>query len=75
MSVFGCCTGCIWVSAAADFGPEGVFERLVLVLMMCGCTHGKDRFDQVQPHLIISVDAVVYVPVNGARRTLVDSAH
>ncbi|PIL37183.1 hypothetical protein GSI_00875 [Ganoderma sinense ZZ0214-1] len=36
--------GCIWVSAAADFGPEGVFER----------------FDQVQPRLIISVDAVVY---------------
>ncbi|EJF61261.1 acetoacetate-CoA ligase [Dichomitus squalens LYAD-421 SS1] len=36
--------GCIWVSAAADFGPEGVFER----------------FEQVQPRLIISVDAVVY---------------
>ncbi|KAI0722938.1 acetoacetate-CoA ligase [Earliella scabrosa] len=36
--------GCIWVSAAADFGPEGVYER----------------FDQVQPRLIISVDAVVY---------------
>ncbi|TFK91828.1 acetoacyl-CoA synthetase [Polyporus arcularius HHB13444] len=36
--------GCIWVSAAADFGPEGVFERL----------------EQVQPKLIISVDAVVY---------------
>ncbi|OSD04284.1 acetoacyl-CoA synthetase [Trametes coccinea BRFM310] len=36
--------GCIWVSAAADFGAEGVFERL----------------EQVQPKLIISVDAVVY---------------
>ncbi|KAI0832453.1 acetoacyl-CoA synthetase [Trametes gibbosa] len=36
--------GCIWVSAAADFGAEGVFERL----------------EQVQPRLIISVDAVVY---------------
>ena len=24
-----CSTGCIWVSAAADFGPEGVFERSV----------------------------------------------
>ncbi|KAI0774307.1 acetoacyl-CoA synthetase [Fomes fomentarius] len=36
--------GCIWVSAAADFGPEGVYERL----------------DQVQPRLVISVDAVVY---------------
>ncbi|KAI0352924.1 acetoacyl-CoA synthetase [Trametes cingulata] len=36
--------GCIWVSAAADFGAEGVFERL----------------EQVQPRIIISVDAVVY---------------
>ncbi|KDQ64516.1 hypothetical protein JAAARDRAFT_145328 [Jaapia argillacea MUCL 33604] len=36
--------GCIWVSAAADFGPEGVFER----------------FEQVQPSLIFAVDAVVY---------------
>ncbi|KAI0081811.1 acetoacetate-CoA ligase [Panus rudis PR-1116 ss-1] len=36
--------GCIWVSAAADFGPEGVLER----------------FEQVQPKLIFSVDAVVY---------------
>ncbi|KAI0921855.1 hypothetical protein AcW1_004282 [Taiwanofungus camphoratus] len=36
--------GCIWVSAAADFGPEGVLER----------------FEQVQPSLIFSVDAVVY---------------
>ncbi|CCM02494.1 uncharacterized protein FIBRA_04595 [Fibroporia radiculosa] len=36
--------GCIWVSAAADFGPEGVLER----------------FEQVQPRLIISVDSVVY---------------
>ncbi|CDO76278.1 hypothetical protein BN946_scf184470.g36 [Trametes cinnabarina] len=36
--------GCIWVSAAADFGAEGVFERL----------------EQVQPKLVISVDAVVY---------------
>ncbi|KAI0375673.1 acetoacyl-CoA synthetase [Pilatotrama ljubarskyi] len=36
--------GCIWVSAAADFGAEGVFERL----------------EQVQPRIIVSVDAVVY---------------
>ncbi|GBE79455.1 Malonamoyl-CoA synthetase vrtB [Sparassis crispa] len=36
--------GCIWVSAAADFGPEGVLER----------------FEQVRPSLIFSVDAVVY---------------
>ncbi|PCH41206.1 acetoacetyl-CoA synthetase [Wolfiporia cocos MD-104 SS10] len=36
--------GCIWVSAAADFGPEGVLER----------------FEQVQPSLIISVDSVIY---------------
>ncbi|THH33618.1 hypothetical protein EUX98_g606 [Antrodiella citrinella] len=36
--------GCIWVSAAADFGPEGVLER----------------FEQVQPKVIFSVDAVVY---------------
>ncbi|KAF8974552.1 acetoacetyl-CoA synthetase [Flammula alnicola] len=36
--------GGIWVSAAADFGPEGVMERL----------------EQVQPKIIFSVDAVVY---------------
>ncbi|KDR83730.1 hypothetical protein GALMADRAFT_236077 [Galerina marginata CBS 339.88] len=36
--------GGIWVSAAADFGPEGVMER----------------FEQVQPKVIFSVDAVVY---------------
>ncbi|KAK7695798.1 hypothetical protein QCA50_000436 [Cerrena zonata] len=36
--------GCIWVSAAADFGPEGVLER----------------FEQVQPKIIFSVDSVVY---------------
>ncbi|KZT12742.1 acetoacyl-CoA synthetase [Laetiporus sulphureus 93-53] len=36
--------GCIWVSAAADFGPEGVLER----------------FEQVQPKVVISVDGVVY---------------
>ncbi|EIN10628.1 acetoacetate-CoA ligase [Punctularia strigosozonata HHB-11173 SS5] len=36
--------GCIWVSAAADFGPMGVLER----------------FEQVQPKIIFSVDAVVY---------------
>ncbi|KAF9075793.1 acetoacyl-CoA synthetase [Rhodocollybia butyracea] len=34
----------IWVSAAADFGPEGVLER----------------FEQVQPKVIFTVDAVVY---------------
>ncbi|KAJ3997023.1 acetoacetyl-CoA synthetase [Lentinula boryana] len=36
--------GGIWVSAAADFGAEGVLER----------------FEQVQPKLIFTVDAVVY---------------
>ncbi|KIK97146.1 hypothetical protein PAXRUDRAFT_825234 [Paxillus rubicundulus Ve08.2h10] len=36
--------GCIWVSAAADFGADGVLER----------------FEQVQPRIIFSVDAVVY---------------
>ncbi|KAJ7507822.1 acetoacetyl-CoA synthetase [Mycena galericulata] len=36
--------GGIWVSAAADFGPSGVLER----------------FEQVQPSFIFSVDAVVY---------------
>ncbi|KAI0751968.1 acetoacetyl-CoA synthetase [Irpex lacteus] len=36
--------GCIWVSAAADFGAEGVLER----------------FEQVRPTLIFSVDAVIY---------------
>ncbi|EGO01898.1 hypothetical protein SERLA73DRAFT_104023 [Serpula lacrymans var. lacrymans S7.3] len=36
--------GCIWVSAAADFGPDGVLER----------------FEQVQPRIIFAVDAVVY---------------
>ncbi|KAH7914344.1 hypothetical protein BJ138DRAFT_1079714 [Hygrophoropsis aurantiaca] len=36
--------GCIWASAAADFGPHGVLER----------------FEQVQPKVIFAVDAVVY---------------
>ncbi|KAF9568890.1 acetoacetyl-CoA synthetase [Agrocybe pediades] len=36
--------GGIWVSAAADFGPEGV----------------KERFEQVQPKFIFAVDAVAY---------------
>ncbi|KAG1754051.1 uncharacterized protein EDB91DRAFT_1101357 [Suillus paluster] len=36
--------GCIWVSAAADFGTQGVLER----------------FEQVQPRVIFAVDAVVY---------------
>lgn len=36
--------GCIWVSAAADFGAEGVLER----------------FEQVRPRVIFAVDAVVY---------------
>ncbi|EPQ59247.1 acetoacetyl-CoA synthetase [Gloeophyllum trabeum ATCC 11539] len=36
--------GCIWVSAAADFGAEGVYER----------------FEQVRPTVIFSVDGVVY---------------
>ncbi|KAF8592338.1 acetoacetate-CoA ligase [Ramaria rubella] len=36
--------GGIWISAAADFGPDGVMER----------------FQQVQPKVIFSVDEVVY---------------
>ncbi|TFK75898.1 acetoacyl-CoA synthetase [Pluteus cervinus] len=36
--------GAIWVSAAADFGPQGVLER----------------FEQVQPRFIFAVDSVVY---------------
>lgn len=36
--------GCIWVSAAADFAPDGVFER----------------FQQIRPAVIFAVDAVVY---------------
>ncbi|KAF9247056.1 hypothetical protein BU15DRAFT_84622 [Melanogaster broomeanus] len=36
--------GCIWVSAAADFGADGVLER----------------FEQVQPRIVFAVDAVVY---------------
>ncbi|KAI6047176.1 hypothetical protein EDC04DRAFT_2886989 [Pisolithus marmoratus] len=36
--------GCIWVSAAADFGADGVLER----------------FEQVQPRVIFTVDTVVY---------------
>ncbi|KAH7887731.1 hypothetical protein F5I97DRAFT_1804623 [Phlebopus sp. FC_14] len=36
--------GCIWVSAAADFGADGVLER----------------FEQVQPRVIFAVDAIVY---------------
>lgn len=35
--------GCIWVSAAADFGADGVLER----------------FEQVRPRVIFAVDAVV----------------
>ncbi|EJD01158.1 acetoacetate-CoA ligase [Fomitiporia mediterranea MF3/22] len=37
--------GCIWVSAAADFGPEGVLER---------------SFEQVKPKVVFSVNGVVY---------------
>jgi hypothetical protein len=37
--------GAIWVSAASDFGPAGVLER----------------FEQVAPKVIFSVDKVVYV--------------
>ena len=33
------CQGCIWVSAAADFGPEGVFERSVRAGDAHPCTH------------------------------------
>jgi len=36
--------GGIWVSAAADFGPDGVLER----------------FEQVQPKFLFAVDAVIY---------------
>ncbi|KAI5124974.1 hypothetical protein M0805_007400 [Coniferiporia weirii] len=36
--------GCIWVSAAADFGPEGVLER----------------FEQVKPKVVFSINGVVY---------------
>ncbi|TFK55716.1 acetoacetyl-CoA synthetase [Heliocybe sulcata] len=36
--------GCVWVSAAADFGPEGVYER----------------FEQVRPSVVFAVDGVVY---------------
>ncbi|KAF8484292.1 hypothetical protein JB92DRAFT_3029847 [Gautieria morchelliformis] len=36
--------GGVWISAAADFGPDGVLER----------------FQQVQPKIIFSVDEVVY---------------
>ncbi|KAG5651428.1 hypothetical protein H0H81_008658 [Sphagnurus paluster] len=47
-NVVGCLAttalGGIWVSAAADFGSEGVIER----------------FEQVQPKFIFAVDAVVY---------------
>jgi acetoacetyl-CoA synthetase len=55
--------GCIWVSAAADFGPEGVLERSSLFPFLFQfidlvSTH---RFEQVRPKLIFSVDAVVSV--------------
>ncbi|KAG1755681.1 hypothetical protein EDB19DRAFT_1924945 [Suillus lakei] len=40
--------GCIWVSAAADFGTQGVLER----------------FEQIQPRVIFAVDAVVDVSLN-----------
>ncbi|KAL5507975.1 hypothetical protein ACEPAH_5593 [Sanghuangporus vaninii] len=36
--------GCIWVSASADFGPDGV----------------RERFDQVQPKVVFSVNGVIY---------------
>ncbi|GJJ07461.1 hypothetical protein Clacol_001663 [Clathrus columnatus] len=36
--------GAIWVSAAADFGPDGVIER----------------FQQIKPTVIFSVDQVIY---------------
>lgn len=36
--------GAIWVSAAADFGPFGVIERL----------------EQVKPKVLFSVEATVY---------------
>ena len=37
--------GAIWVSAAADFGADGVIER----------------FEQVKPKLLFSIDATMYV--------------
>jgi len=36
--------GGIWVSAAADFGPEGVMERYVIVIIKYGlssCSYGN----------------------------------
>ncbi|KAF8897544.1 acetoacyl-CoA synthetase [Infundibulicybe gibba] len=53
--------GGIWVSAAADFGPEGVLERSIVTHCL---TRIADkcirRFEQVQPRFIFAVDAVVY---------------
>ena len=58
--------GGIWVSAAADFGPEGVRERYV-VNIKCGSVHViLDRLEQVQPKFIFSVDAVVCVNIIAA---------
>jgi len=37
--------GAIWVSAAADFGAHGVIER----------------FEQVKPKVLFSIDATMYV--------------
>jgi len=63
--------GGIWVSAAADFGPEGVKERYVQLISLSVClsticihlTRENDRFEQVQPKFIFSVDAVVCVTI------------
>jgi len=37
--------GAIWVSAASDFGPEGVLER----------------FEQVRPKVVFSTHSVMFV--------------
>lgn len=37
--------GAIWVSAASDFGPDGVLER----------------FEQVKPKVLFSIDSVMFV--------------
>ena len=62
--------GCIWVSAAADFGPEGVLERCLdhhffiryyLLPNSPNTFSPGNRFEQVRPSLVFSVDAVVSV--------------
>jgi acetoacetyl-CoA synthetase len=55
------CTGCVWISAAADFGADGVLERCVTrCLDRVHSISCALRFEQVQPSLIFTVDAVSY---------------